>query len=164
MGEALELGFAGHETVAKGIPNGCIAFTNFPDEKARLAADPALSASAADEILRFDPPSQLQGRTTTTDVTLHGVTIPAGEKVMLITGSATRDERAYPDPDRFDVTREADPSTMFFGYGIHHYHVNGDHQPGVTSVWDLYQDSLRLNPGDMDRSRLGGVEIRGQRA
>jgi cytochrome P450 len=115
----LELGFAGHETVAKGIPNGCIAFTNFPDEKARLAADPSLSAAAAEEILRFDPPSQLQGRTTTTDVTMHGVTIPAGEKVMLITGSATRDERAYADPDRFDLRREADPSTMFFGYGIH---------------------------------------------
>jgi cytochrome P450 len=115
----LELGFAGHETVAKGIPNGCIALTNFPDEKAKLAADSALSVAAADEILRFDPPSQLQGRLTTVDVTLHDVTIPAGEKVMLITGSATRDERAYPDPDLFDLAREADPSTMFFGYGIH---------------------------------------------
>ncbi len=115
----LELGFAGHETVAKGIPNGCIAFTSFPVEKARLAADPSLSAAAAEEILRFDPPSQLQGRTTMTDVTMHGVTIPAGEKVMLITGSATRDERAYHDPDRFDLSRQSDPSTMFFGYGIH---------------------------------------------
>jgi cytochrome P450 len=115
----LELGFAGHETVAKGIPNGCLALTNFPTEKAKLRADPSLYTSAAEEILRFDAPSQLQGRTTTTDVTLHGVTIPAGEKVMLITGSALRDETAYPDPDRFDVTREADPSTVFFGYGIH---------------------------------------------
>jgi cytochrome P450 len=114
-----ELGFAGHETVAKGIPNGCLALTAFPDEKARLLAGPGLYQSAAEEILRYDAPSQLQGRTTTTDVTLHDVTIPAGEKVMLITGSALRDERAYDDPERFDVSREADPSTLFFGYGIH---------------------------------------------
>jgi cytochrome P450 len=114
-----EMGFAGHETVAKGIPNGLLALTNFPGEKARLLADPSLYTSAAEEILRYDPPSQLQGRTTTRDVTLHGVTIPAGEKVMLITGSALRDERAYDEPDRFDVTRQADPSTLFFGYGIH---------------------------------------------
>jgi cytochrome P450 len=70
-------------------------------------------------VLRYDPASQLQGRTTTTDVTLHGVTIPAGEKVMLITGSALRDERAYPEPDRFDISRESDPSTLFFGFGVH---------------------------------------------
>jgi cytochrome P450 len=114
-----EMGFAGHETVAKGIPNGLLALTNFPAEKARLLADPSLYAAAAEEILRYDAPSQLQGRTTTKDITLHGVTIPAGEKVMLITGSALRDERAYDEPDRFDVTRQADPSTLFFGYGIH---------------------------------------------
>jgi cytochrome P450 len=114
-----EMGFAGHETVAKGIPNGSIALTTFPDEKAALLADPTLYGSAAEEILRYDAPSQLQGRTTTTDVTLHGVTIPAGQKVMLITGSALRDERAYDDPDRFDVTRQGDPSTVFFGFGIH---------------------------------------------
>ena len=115
----LELGFAGHETVAKGIPNGLLALTEFPEEKARLRADPSLSTSAAEEILRYDAPSQLQGRMTMTDVTLHGVTIPAGEKVMLITGSALRDERAYDEPDRFNITREADPSTLFFGFGIH---------------------------------------------
>jgi cytochrome P450 len=114
-----EMGFAGHETVAKGIPNGLIALTKFPGEKTRLLADPSLYTSAAEEILRYDPPSQLQGRTTTADVTLHGVTIPAGEKVMLITGSALRDERAYSEPDRFDVTRQSDPSTLFFGFGIH---------------------------------------------
>jgi cytochrome P450 len=116
-----EMGFAGHETVAKGIPNGCLALTKFPAEKSKLLGDPTLYGSAAEEILRYDAPSQLQGRTTTTDVTLHGVTIPAGEKVMLITGSALRDERAYDAPDRFDVTRQGDPSTVFFGFGIHRY-------------------------------------------
>ncbi len=114
-----EMGFAGHETVAKGIPNGCMALTRFPAERRKLRADSALYEAAAGEILRYDAPSQLQGRTTTTDVTLHGVTIPAGERVMLITGSALRDETVYEDPDRFDIERRSDPSTVFFGYGIH---------------------------------------------
>lgn len=114
-----EMGFAGHETVAKAIPNGAMAFHHFPDERRKLADGAIGMAAVADEILRFDPPSQLQGRTTTRDVTLHGVTIPAGERVMLLTGSATRDPRAFADPDRFDISRETDPRSIFFGFGVH---------------------------------------------
>jgi len=116
----LEMGFAGHETVAKAIPNGAMAFHHFPDEHARLLNDRSLLKGAVDEILRFDPPSQLQGRTTTTDVTLHGVTIPAGQKVMLVTGAATRDPRQFEGADRFDITRPvSDYLSVFFGFGIH---------------------------------------------
>ena len=116
----LEMGFAGHETVAKAIPNGAMAFHRFPDERKRLREDRSLLPNAADEILRFDPPSQLQGRTTTHDVTLHDTTIPAGQKVMLVTGAATRDPRQFQDADRFDITRKADDYlSVFFGFGIH---------------------------------------------
>jgi cytochrome P450 len=114
-----EIAFAGHETVAKAIPNGTIAFTNFPDQRRLLAAELDRSGAAADEVLRFDAPSQLQGRLTTEDVTLHGVTIPADSRVMLATAAALRDPRAYPDPDRFDITRPSEPSTIYFGFGIH---------------------------------------------
>jgi cytochrome P450 len=114
-----EIAFAGHETVAKAIPNGTIAFTNFPDQRRLLAAELDRSGAAADEVLRFDAPSQLQGRFTTEDVKLHGVTIPADSRVMLATAAALRDPRAYPDPDRFDITRPAEPSTIYFGFGIH---------------------------------------------
>jgi cytochrome P450 len=114
-----EIAFAGHETVAKGIPNGTIAFTSFPDQRRLLASDLSLSGAAADEVLRYDPPSQLQGRLTLTDVTLHGVTIPANSRVMLSTAAAMRDPAAYPDPDRFDISRISDPSTIYFGFGIH---------------------------------------------
>jgi cytochrome P450 len=115
----LELGFAGHETVAKGIPTGMICFHQFPDQWARLKNDPSLMESAIEEILRFDPPSQLQGRTTTKDVHLHGVTIPKGEKVMLLTASATRDPRKFEDADAFDIRRKADVKSIYFGYGVH---------------------------------------------
>ncbi len=114
-----EIAFAGHETVAKGIPNGTIAFTKFPDQRRLLASDLSRSGAAADEVLRYDAPSQLQGRLATEDITLHGVTIPADSRVMLATAAALRDPRAYPDPDRFDITRESDPSTIYFGFGVH---------------------------------------------
>jgi cytochrome P450 len=60
----------------------------------------------------------VQGRTTTREVELHGTTVPAGSKVLLITGSAGRDDREYPDADRFDVRRQF-RQHVSFGYGIH---------------------------------------------
>jgi cytochrome P450 len=114
-----EVAFAGHETVAKGIPNGTIALTKFPDQRRLLAADLSRSGATADEVLRYDPPSQLQGRVSTQDITLHGVTIPSGARVMLATAAAMRDPEAYPDPDRFDIERVPDPSTIYFGFGVH---------------------------------------------
>ena len=115
----MELATAGHETVAKAIANGLIALHRFPEQRARLQSDPALIPAAVEELLRYDPPSQLQGRTTTEDVTLHGVTIPAGSKTMLLTGSAMRDERAFANPDVYDVGRDLDQRSIYFGFGIH---------------------------------------------
>lgn len=115
----LEMGFAGHETVAKAIPNGLIAFHRFPEQWAALRANPQLLEQAVEEILRFDPPSQLQGRTTTRDVTLHGTTIPAGQRVMLLTASANHDPRAFEHPEQFNIHRTPDQNSVHFGYGIH---------------------------------------------
>jgi cytochrome P450 len=115
----MELATAGHETVAKAIPNGAMALQTFPSERAKLLADRALLPNAVEEILRFEPPSQLQGRTTTREVELHGVTIPKGVKVMLLTGAATRDERRFENPNVFDVSRDTDVVSIYFGYGIH---------------------------------------------
>jgi cytochrome P450 len=114
-----ELAFAGHETVAKAIPNGAMALQRFPGQRRILIDDKSKILGAVEEILRFDPPSQLQGRTTTRDVELHGVTIPAGSRTMLLTGSATRDERRFENPEAFDVSRENDMISVYFGYGIH---------------------------------------------
>ncbi len=114
-----ELAAAGHETVAKAIPNGVMAFQRFPGERTKLIENPGLLPGAVEEILRFDPPSQLQGRTTTRDVTLHGVTIPAGSKTMLLTGAAMRDERKFENPDIFNISREAPIDSTYFGFGIH---------------------------------------------
>ncbi len=115
----MEMALAGHETVAKAIPNGAMAFQKFPDQRRKLQKDRSLLMQAVDEVVRYDPPSQLQGRVVTRDVTLHGVTIPAMSRVILATGSASRDPEGFPDPDTFDITRQIDIKSHYFGYGVH---------------------------------------------
>jgi cytochrome P450 len=115
---ALLLYSAGTETVAKLLGNAAVILAEHPDQRADLAANADVLPNAVEELLRFEAPSPVQGRTTTRDVTLHGVDIPAGSKVLLLTGSAGRDERAFPDPDRFDVRRTM-AHHLSFGYGIH---------------------------------------------
>ncbi|MEY2925704.1 MAG: hypothetical protein RL367_181 [Pseudomonadota bacterium] len=115
----VEMALAGHETVAKALPNGAMAFQKFPEQRRKLMEDRSLLTNAADEILRYDPPSQFQGRKTTRDVTLHGVMIPEGSRVILATGSASRDTDAFPDADQFDITRPVGLKSHYFGYGVH---------------------------------------------
>jgi cytochrome P450/ferredoxin-NADP reductase len=89
-----------------------------PDQRAMLQRDPSLIPAAVEEALRLITPLQLTARTTSRDVTLHGVTIPAGGRVVLVPGAANRDERQFPDPDRFDITRSRSRH-LGFGEGVH---------------------------------------------
>lgn len=114
----LELAFAGHETVAKLIPNGVVALSWYPDQRRELVADPALIPGAVEEMLRWDPPSHYQGRWTTREVELHDTVIPADVRVILVTGSAGHDERKYPEPELFDIHRDIDKHVSF-GFGRH---------------------------------------------
>ena len=110
---------AGAETVTKLVGNGVMTFAEHPDELAKLQATPSLVGSAVDEVLRWRAPSQYQGRFSVADRELHGTTIPAGHPVLIVTGAANRDPRAYADPDRFDIERTG-PAPISFGHGIHH--------------------------------------------
>jgi cytochrome P450 len=83
-----------------------------------LLQDPSLIPDAVEEALRYATPLQVVGRTTSREVTLHGVTIPAGKRVFLVYGAANRDERQFPDPDRFDVKRGR-IRHLAFGEGLH---------------------------------------------
>jgi cytochrome P450 len=114
----LELAFAGHETVARLIANGVVALAWYPDQRRELASDPDLLPNAVEEMLRWDAPSHYQGRWTTEAVTLHGVTIPVDQRVILVTGAANHDERVYEEPGLFDLHRKMD-GTVSFGYGVH---------------------------------------------
>jgi cytochrome P450 len=109
---------AGNETVTKLLATAFYWLWRFPDQRRALVEDPTLVPRAVDETLRFDPPSQYQGRTLTRDVLLHGRELPKGARVLLINAATGRDERKYPDPDRFDVRREFDLH-LNFGHGRH---------------------------------------------
>jgi cytochrome P450 len=109
---------AGTETVARHLGWAASVLDEYPDQRAELAKDFSLIPNAVEELLRYEPPSPVNARWTTRDVTLHDATIPANSRVVLITGSAGRDERKYPDPDVLDIRRQVDLH-MTFGYGIH---------------------------------------------
>jgi cytochrome P450 len=129
---------AGAETVTKLVGNGVLTFAEHPGELARLQADPSLAPSAVEEVLRWRAPSQYQGRYALSDREWHGVTIPAGSPLLIVTGAANRDPRAYDDPDRFDITREG-PLGITFGHGIHY--CIGAHLArleGQTAFTELY--------------------------
>ena len=114
------LGGAGAETVTKLVGNAVVVFADNPDQWQKLQGDRSKIPAAFEELLRYEGPSQYQIRTTTRDVTLHDKTIPEGDPVLLINGSASRDERFFPDPDRFDIDRERKVGyNLNFGYGIH---------------------------------------------
>ncbi len=98
---------AGTETVARLLGWAGVVLAAHPDQRADMTADPGLIPNAIEELLRYEAPSPVQGRWTTTEVELHGEVIPQDSKVLLLTGSAGRDDRAYADPDRFDIHRDA---------------------------------------------------------
>jgi cytochrome P450 len=117
-GFASLLGGAGAETVTKLIGNAFVLFARNPDEYRKVVADPGTIPNAVEEVLRYYPPSQYQGRFSMRDSEWHGGTIPAGSPVLLLTGAATRDERSIEEPDEFRIDRPPMLS-LGFGYGIH---------------------------------------------
>lgn len=109
---------AGTETVARLLGWAAIVLDENPDQRAELAADASLIPNAVEELLRYEAPSPVQGRWTKKSYEMHGTTIPQDSKVLLLTGSAGRDERTYEDPDTFDIHRSFDQHVSF-GYGVH---------------------------------------------
>lgn len=117
-GFATLLAAAGSETVTKLIGNAVVLFERNPTEWRKILDEPARAADAVEEVLRYWAPSQYQGRFSHQPAEFHGVTIPAGVPVLLVTGAANRDEREYEDADRFDIDR-ALGLRIGLGHGIH---------------------------------------------
>jgi cytochrome P450 len=109
---------AGNETTTRLIGWTGYLLDRFPDQRRLLAADRSLVPNAIEEILRFEAPSPVQARYVERDVEHHGTRVPAGSILLLLNGSANRDERQFEDPDRLDVRRRIDHH-LSFGYGIH---------------------------------------------
>jgi cytochrome P450 len=109
---------AGNETTTKLLGNAVYWLSRNPDQREKVRRDPALIPLWVEETLRYDNSTQALARLVARDVELHGEKLRAGDKVVLLIGSANRDERAFPDPDRFDLLRNTQRS-LAFGQGTH---------------------------------------------
>jgi cytochrome P450 len=109
---------AGAETTRSAVSAGLLALLERPDQLEALRADRSLLPTAVEEIVRWTSPSPSKRRTATTDTTLAGHAIQAGDKVLVWEGSANRDDAAFDGADRFDIRRNPNPH-LGFGSGTH---------------------------------------------
>lgn len=117
--ESLLILVGGDETTRHVISGGMYALLRHPEQHARLRREPQRVPLAVEEMLRWVTPIQNMNRTATRDVELHGETIRAGDKVLLLYAAANRDDTVFAAPYRFDVGREPNPHVAFGGYGAH---------------------------------------------
>ena len=119
LANAVLLLFAGHETTINLICNGTLALIRHPEQWAVLQRNPSLAVGATEECLRYDPPVKSLQRIATEDVELRGKVIHRLDRARWFITAANRDPQKFPEPDRFDITR--DPNVhVAFGSGIHH--------------------------------------------
>ncbi|MFD0661981.1 cytochrome P450 [Thermocatellispora tengchongensis] len=115
---------AGHETSVNLVANGILALIRNPGQYALLLDDPRLAAPAVEEMLRYDSPVHMTTRLAHKETRIAGHTFRPGDGVVLLFGSANRDPAAFPDPDRFDITRYAGSAPvkrhLSFSLGIHY--------------------------------------------
>ena len=110
---------AGNETTTNLIGNGVRALLRDPDQLALLRERPELIPSAVEELLRYDPPVQLDMRVALRDMELGGLAVKEGTMITLLIGSANHDPERFPAPEQLDITRSGQPN-ISFGRGIHH--------------------------------------------
>jgi cytochrome P450 len=110
---------AGNETTNRLIGWTGKVLAEHPEQRGALVEDRSLVPNAIDELLRYEPPTPHVARYVTRDVDLYGATVPAGSAMICLSGSANRDDRQYPDADRFDIHRDV-RQHLTFGYGIHY--------------------------------------------
>lgn len=118
LGFCLLLLVAGHETTTNLLSNSAVLLAQHPESRRQLADKPDLIPAAVEELLRYDSPVQGLARTLTGHVDLHGQRMEAGDTVLLLFGSANRDDHAFPDADHFDINRLPERQVAF-GRGLH---------------------------------------------
>jgi len=138
---------AGHETTMNLLGGGVHMLLTDPALAARLTAEPDRTGDFINEYLRLYAPTQWLLRRAVQDVVLHGVTIPAGDLIHVLIGSANRDPRKYPEPDTFDLDREGKEDHLAFGAGPHFC-------PGAALSRLLAETTFRTLYGHLDRLSL----------
>ncbi len=111
---------AGTDTTRNQLAAAVDVFCDHPDQWTLLGENPELAVQAVQEVMRYSPVILNTMRVALEDIELAGVTIPAGTLVIANTAAANRDPAVYPDPDRFDITRDDAPAMLTFGGGVHY--------------------------------------------
>ena len=145
---------AGSDTTYRLIGNALFALLTHPEQLVEVRADRAQIAALIEETLRWEAPVQYASRETTAPVTLGGVELPAGTQLLTALGSANRDERHFPDPDRFDIHRRIDEH-MAFGFGRHF--CLGSHLARLDATTALNALFDRLPNVRLERGQACGV-------
>jgi cytochrome P450 len=146
---------AGNETTTRLIGWAGTVLAADPDQRRELVADRALIPGAIEELLRYESPAPHVGRYMTQDMEHHGVTVPAGSAMLFLIGAANRDDRRFPDGDRFDIHRQ-DGGHLTFSFGIHFClgaalarlegRVALEELLARFPEWDVDLDNARLSP------------------
>jgi len=118
LGFCYQLIVAGNDTTTALIGNGTVLLAQHPEQRKLLCEEPQRIPAAVEEMLRFEPPAQALPRRSRRTYTLHDVTIPRDERVLLVWAAANLDDREFREPERFDVTRDA-RRHLAFGHGVH---------------------------------------------
>jgi cytochrome P450 len=111
---------AGVDTTVSGVGASVYCLARFPEQLARLRADPSLARAAFEEAVRYESPVQTFFRTTTRPVDIAGIAVSEGEKVLMFLGAANRDPRRWERPDEYEITRRV-TGHVGFGSGIHQF-------------------------------------------
>jgi cytochrome P450 len=152
---------AGNETTTNLIGNLTHALFEHPDVLREVAADPSRVPALVEEGLRYDSPVQVVFRTATRDTEIGGVRIPRGEHVGVFLGSANRDERRFPDPDRIDLDRDL---SGFPGFGFGKHFCLGASLARLEArvmLEKLVPELLRLERAERTLARIDSFLIRG---
>jgi hypothetical protein len=152
---------AGNETTTKLLGHCWYWGWRNPDQLAKPLADTNAVAQWVEETLRYDNSTQMLARTTTAEVTVADVVIPAATRVLLLIGSANRDDRVFPDPDRYDLDRETS-ELLSFGSGRHF--CLGASLARLEAKVVLEQLVSRVSAYDIDEAnahRVHSVNVRG---
>jgi cytochrome P450 len=152
---------AGNETTAKLLANAWYWAWRNPDQRAVPFADPGRIGDWIEETLRYDPSSQMVARTAATDIELHGVRIPAEGRVLLLIGSANRDDDVFPRADSYDLARDTSEMVSF---GVARHFCLGASLARLEARIALAELLRRVEDYDIDADgarRVHSVNVRG---
>jgi cytochrome P450 len=153
---------AGNETTTKLLGNALYWGGHNPGQVAQVLDDPERVSEWVEETLRYDTSSQIVARTTAVDIEYHGVTVPAGEKMLLLIGSANRDDDMFEDADEYRIGRDSTNKLASFGGGVHF--CLGAHLARLEANIALKEFASRVREYEVDETgieRVHSTNVRG---